>query len=229
MLSSLASRRQVIRLAIASVANLCSCLSLLATAEQSGGDLDWNGFINELTELSKSYSPSQEDERNYVRSLSRLLEALDHKGRSVREVIRTFQRPRTDEVTGALIHETTEFEVVLLSLEKGQYFPYHNHPSMTGVSMCISGQIDVHNLDVVGKVNASTLLLRDSAHEQINSGKVSWLTSNVRNIHRVQASKASQLIDFFTPPYTAERVTQTRWYEVEPVHTGGDLYRAHLL
>jgi len=191
--------------------------------------LDWDGFIKELTELSKTYSPGYENERNYVKSLSRLLQTLDYRGRPVQNIIRSFQKYKTNEIIGAPVHETTEFEVVLFSLDEGQYFPYHNHPSMTGVSMCLSGQIDIHNLDIVGNSDVSTLLLRTSAHERMSSGRVSWLTSSVRNIHRVHANKDSKLIDLFTPPYTPERVTQTRWYQVEAVVGDEELYRAHLL
>jgi PCO_ADO len=229
MSSALASRRQVIRLAVAGVAALCSCLPIISACERGTGKLDWDGFIKELTELSKSYLPGQVAEQSYVKGLTRLLEALDYGGRSVQDLMRSLQKHKTNAFTGAPVHETTEFEVVLFLLDEGQYFPYHNHPSMTGISMCVSGQVDVHNLDIAGKADPSTLLLRTSVHERMSSGRISWLTSGVRNIHRVQASKDSQLIDIFTPPYTPERVAQTRWYQVERLGVDKRLYSARLL
>lgn len=229
MLSQQASRRQLLKLGVGAIAHLCACLSVLALGDPSGRDLDWDGFISELTQLSKFYSPGQEDERNYVKRVSRLLQTLDYRGRSVEDVIRRVPKDKRNEITSASIREDPEFEILFFSLEQGQCFPYHNHPSMTGVSLCLAGQIDIHNLDIVRSPDPATLLVRTSAHEQILSGNISWLTSKVRNIHQVQASKDSKLLDLFTPPYTPERVADTRWYKLEVTGSDRYLYRAHLL
>jgi len=229
MLSTLATRRQVIEMAIANVVSLCACLSALS-AEQTGDDpIEWDAFIEELAELSKSYSQSDGKERNYVKHLSQLLRSLKYSDSAIRKAIEGYQGNQTTEIVGIPVYRTLRFEIALFSFQEGQHLPYHNHPSMTGVSLCLSGSIEIHNLDVVGRADESTLWLRSSARERISSGKISWLTSHIRNIHQLRARQDSKLLDVFTPPYDPVRIAETRWYEVERQPTGKNLYAAHLL
>jgi PCO_ADO len=231
MLASVASRRHVIRLAMAAAINFSSYVSLLATqGEETVGQLDWDSFVRELTELSKAYSPGQEAEINYVKRVARVLKALDYRERAVQEVTKSSQGTKSNYgITGEQIYSSKDFEISLFELAKDQCFPYHNHPSMTGVTLCLSGRMELHNLDSVGRVDPSTLLLRTSGHAQLSPGRVSWLTSSTGNIHKVRARTDSQMIDVFTPPYSEERVAQSRWYRLERLPANQDLYKARLL
>jgi hypothetical protein len=65
----------------------------------------------------------------------------------------------------------------------------------------------------------------------LRQNDISTLTAKARNIHTLTARKVTQLVDIFTPPYDAERIEKSRWFELDPEARPGepDLFEAKVL
>jgi hypothetical protein len=88
---------------------------------------------------------------------------------------------------------------------------------MTGVLLCATGKVDVWNYDELDEEPplADHILLRQTAKARLEKASVSTLTSKDRNIHRLKARSLTQLVDIFAPPYNKERITKSRWFDVD--------------
>jgi len=229
MLPILATRRQIITLGAAAAVHFVNLLAR-ACLEPLGQQLDWEGFVEQLSRLAEDYGRGLLSEQTYIDRVCRLLPTLNYRTDSVNDQLRIHLRDIIPSgLVGLPLKEERSFEVALFSFEKGQYFTYHDHPSMAGACMCLTGEIEIHNLDFIGHSDPATFLLRDRGTKICRAGDVSWLTSRVRNVHRVMAKNKAQLLDVFTPPYDATRVSDTRWYELEPKRGKDGELRAHLL
>jgi hypothetical protein len=115
------------------------------------------------------------------------------------------------------LEKQRNFHVTLLQFEKEEEISHHDHPEMTGVILCASGEIETWNYDLLGeKPDHKHVLLKETNHEILKKTSVSSLTSKARNIHRLKAKKLTQLVDIFAPPYNRDRIQKSSWYEVDP-------------
>ena len=123
-----------------------------------------------------------------------------------------------------------DFAVCLLQFDVDETINPHNHPGMTGVILCASGEIHTKNYDLYKSIEDLTIdgkhsgkcLLHQTSDMVMKKGDVSTLTSKARQV--------TQLIDIFTPPYNKERQENSLWYELDerPVAGSKNIYEAVL-
>jgi hypothetical protein len=162
----------------------------------------------------------------HIAALARSLDLHDKALASARSGYRDIHRSQPE--FKALLN-TTEVQISLISFERGEVIPHHNHPDMTGVMVCATGSVQVNEYDLVGVPSPSGCLLKSSGRRQLEPGSVATLTSRSRNVQSVHATAFSQIVDIFTPPYSDERNRKTRWFDVErfPVKESPDMFLAH--
>jgi hypothetical protein len=71
------------------------------------------------------------------------------------------------------------------------------------------------------------LLIEQVVQDRLSPGVFATLTAEHGNIHRLEATEYTELLDVFTPPYDPERMKRYRWYERadEPID-GGAVFEA---
>ena len=112
------------------------------------------------------------------------------------------------------IHENDLFELAILQFEEGESIELHDHPGMTGVILCVSGDVTVDNFDLLEEQSSGGgLLLERVANVRMIPGQVGTLTADRGNIHTLQAHTFTQLLDVFTPPYTTASIEAARWFQ----------------
>ena len=79
---------------------------------------------------------------------------------------------------------------------------------------CVLGQLTVDSYDYVERLSEGEWIIRALPRTLLQPGDISTLTEKERNIHRVAAPTAAQIIDIFSPPYDAEKANSTRWFKL---------------
>ena len=136
------------------------------------------------------------------------------------------------------LEKRLDFAVCLLQFDVNEEINPHNHPGMTGMILCASGEIHTKNYDLYKSIEDETIngkhhgkcLLKQSSDVVMKKGDISTLTSKARNIHTLKAKQVTQLIDIFTPPYNKERSENSLWYELDerPMLGSQNIYEAVL-
>jgi cysteamine dioxygenase len=168
----------------------------------------------------------------YVNSVARLLRTLPSSDPAFRRAMtaglkKTYVTPDFTELI-----KTLDVQISLITFEKGESLPHHNHPAMTGVLTCVTGSLLVSSYDLLStreRAPSAGVLLHSVKSEIILPGRISTLTQSRGNIHTVKALDFTQVIDIFTPPYSDERIAKTTWYTLERdpgLHTSG-VFIAH--
>lgn len=180
--------------------------------------INWDAFLSAVEKEAARQHLDDWSEENYIKKAAQLSARLNLKDE---HLLKAFQDAKkglgNKRVDFDPLEKQKDFHVTLLQFEKEESISHHDHPEMTGVILCASGQIETWNYDLVGeKKDKEHVLLRETNHDLLDKGKVSTLTSRARNIHRLKARKLTQLIDIFAPPYNKDRIEKSSWYEVDP-------------
>jgi cysteamine dioxygenase len=130
------------------------------------------------------------------------------------------------------LEQRVDFSLCLVQFDEGEVIRPHDHPGMTGMILCASGEIETSNFDPVEMPNlqaaAGHQFLKRVGQAVLKPNDISTLTAKARNIHTLRARKVTQLVDIFTPPYNDERVEQSHWFELAPEAVPGqpDVFEA---
>ena len=184
----------------------------------ANGAINWDAFLEGVEKEAAKQHLDNWSEEDYVKTASELALRLNLKDPHMEAA---FQRVQRGVGNGLVDFERLEkqqdFYVTLVQFEKEERIAHHDHPEMTGVILCASGEIEVWNYDLLGRKGESeNVLLEETGHALLQKGKVSTLTSKARNIHSLQAKKLTQLVDIFAPPYNKERSEKSSWFDVDP-------------
>jgi len=79
------------------------------------------------------------------------------------------------------------------------------------------------------KSSNGKLLIQQVEDLTVTTGEIATLTPKRSNIHYLKATDFTELLDVFTPPYSAgDRISRYRWYQREPtpVENQTDIYEA---
>ncbi|MGC6564029.1 MAG: hypothetical protein ACON38_00305 [Akkermansiaceae bacterium] len=198
--------------ALATRANACNGRLL------KGETINWDAFLDAVEKESKKQHLDDWDEAAYVEKASQLCARLNLKDEHLLKAFKSAQKGLGNKrVDFEPLEKQQDFHVTLLQFEKEETIPHHDHPEMTGVIICASGEIEAWNYDLIGeKPDKEHVLLRETNHDLLKKGHVSTLTSKERNIHKVRAKELTQLIDIFAPPYNKERIRKSSWFDVDP-------------
>lgn len=236
------NRRQFIRTSVPGFIGLTLALpaisSLAARANAHLGRLDknasinWDAFLSEIEKITRIQHLDHWNEMHYIQQASALVKRLNLQDptllRAFTECAKGLGNGRVDFHD---LEEKQDFAVCLLQFEKQESIAPHDHPGMTGVIHCASGEISVQNYDMLGKRDQyQSYLLRKSADTILRTGNTSSLTSKKRNIHTLNAQQQTQLIDVFAPPYDKLRAAKSSWFSIdsETFQDNDNIYEAKL-
>ncbi|MBK1834042.1 hypothetical protein [Roseibacillus ishigakijimensis] len=193
--------------------------------------INWEAFLEAVEKEAAQQHLDRWNEEAYVKAAARLAKRLNLKDAQLTAAFAKAQRGLGNgRVDFEPLEKQRDFHVTLLQFEKEERIPHHDHPEMTGVILCASGEIEVWNYDLLAQESERAVLLRESEHGHLRKGQVSTLTSKARNIHSLQAKERTQLIDIFAPPYNRDRIEKSNWFELDPDPVEGSEthYRATL-
>lgn len=189
-----------------------------------GAPINWDAFLSAVEKEAARQHLDDWDEAAYVKRASRLCARLnlqdDYLKKAFKKAHRGLGNKRVDFEP---LEKQRDFHVTLLQFEKNEQILHHDHPDMTGVILCASGEIEAWNYDLLGeRPDKKHVLLKETNHDLLKKSAVSSLTSKERNIHKLKALELTQLVDIFAPPYDRERVQKSSWYDVDPDPYQGD-------
>lgn len=201
--------------------------------------IHWEAFLEAVAKEAAQQHLDHWNEEKYLKKLSQLTRSLDLSDPVISLArAKITKRLKMAEVDFESLETRLDFAVCLVQFDAKEVIRPHNHPGMTGVILCASGEIQTQNYDIhktledreVDGIRTAKYLLRRSMDSTLRKGNVSTLTSQARNIHTLQANAVTQLIDIFTPPYDQKRSEQSCWYDLDetPIAGSRTLYEAHL-
>ena len=182
------------------------------------GQINWDAFLTSIEKEAAKQHLDNWNEKAYVQKAAALMHRLNLKDPALAEAFeKTKKGLGNNRVDFYKLEKQRVFEVCLLQFEKGEQIKHHDHPNMTGVLLCATGETDVWNYDLLGqREGTQNVLLKQTSHTLLTKGQVSTLTSKERNIHRLKAQSLTQLVDIFAPPYNKERSRNSSWFNVDP-------------
>ena len=184
--------------------------SVLATESAS---VSWERFLELCHELSRSQFAQDWDQDAYTKEIERLVRRLKLDDQKIVEYIDRYRDQNQEFPEIRTMYYESQFMVSMLDFEPGEDIPLHDHPDMTGVVLCTTGQIVVDHYDRLPETAANgNPLLRFERHLEMAPGDTAMLTATKGNIHALEAKQFTRMIDVFTPPYNRERSRRARYY-----------------
>ena len=194
--------------------------------------INWDAFLEGVEKEAAKQHLDSWNEKAYVEAAGKLAQRLNLKDPVLEGAFKEAQKGiGNGQIDFDRLEKQRDFQVTMLQFEKEEEISHHNHPEMTGVILCASGEIEVWNYDLMEKEGlAEEVLLKRNGHAVLEKGKVSTLTSKARNIHNLRARNLTQLVDIFAPPYDKERIEKSTWFDVDsdPVGGEGQVYQAKM-
>lgn len=184
----------------------------------ANGAINWDAFLEGVEKEAAKQHLDNWSESAYVEAAGRMAQRLNLNDPVLEEAFKKAQRGLGNgRIDFDKLEKQRDFHVTLVQFEKEESIAHHNHPEMTGVILCASGEIEVWNYDLLGeKAEKESVLLKETGHDLLGKGRVSTLTSKARNIHSLQAKELTQLVDIFAPPYDQDKIEKSSWYDVDP-------------
>lgn len=181
------------------------------------GVINWDAFLTAVAKETAKQHLDDWNESGYVKKAAALALRLNLKDPALAKAFKNTQKGIGNKrIDFYDLEKQRDFQVNLLQFEKNEQIKHHDHPDMTGVILCATGNIDVWNYDLFKEQSDKNVLLKETARATLSKGQVSTLTSKERNIHRLKASTLTQLVDIFAPPYNKERAQKSTWFNVDP-------------
>lgn len=208
-------RRYILQTSLLSFAYLCGVApKLVARSQAADRTLQWNAFTDQLEAAAREFHLKPTTSEIHVGTVERLLRRLNLATPRLADIPieqsnSTYPYPEFKDLM-----RSTEVQISLLSFSAGELIPHHNHPSMTGVMTCVRGQLTVDSYDCVDRLSEEEWIIRALPRASLYPGDTGTLTEKERNIHRVPAPSAAQIVDIFSPPYDVDRTNATRWFKL---------------
>jgi len=180
------------------------------------GTINWDAFLTAVEKETAKQHLDNWNQAGYVKKAAALALRLNLKDPALAMAFENTQKGIGNKrIDFYDLEKQRDFQVNLLQFEKNEQIKHHDHPDMTGVILCATGNIDVWNYDIFKEQSDKSLLLKETARATLIKGQVSTLTSKERNIHRLKAQSLTQLVDIFAPPYNKERSQKSTWFDVD--------------
>lgn len=215
---------------LAALPSLCAVATRANAAEgrlPADGAMHWEAFLEAVAAEARKQHLDAWNQDQYVRDIAALASRLHLEDPVLlkgMEQIKT--RLKKGKVDFQYLEQRVDFGLCLVQFDVGEIIAPHDHPGMTGMILCASGEIETSNYDLVEKPEtpppAGHELLRRVETKVLKKNDISTLTAKARNIHTLHSRKVTQLVDIFTPPYNDERSEKSRWYELSPEPKPGD-------
>jgi hypothetical protein len=197
-----------------------------------GDPLSWNALLERIAALAEGQNREPWNQDEYVQVVGMLCRQLDIAKPLVARTRQQYTNRHIGSPEFAELERRITFQVSMVSFEKDEVIPPHNHPDMTGVMLCVTGTVAVNNYELISPVGpGGEGRLRRVGAGVMTPKTISTLTAEHRNIHSLRAATFSEVIDIFTPPYDSTRIARTVWYRLLPPRNGDswDIFPAVLL
>ena len=229
-------RREFIKLSALGFATIALHLNSISTYAQSANahlgkwnadtKLNWDAFLEHLTQLAKTQHKAYWNQKLYTEQVKQLLLQCNFpEFENVKKGLKAFKNNTKNWIEAEGLHKEVDFQVSLFQFDKGEYIPHHDHPDMTGVLHVVLGNLLTKNYSVEEQLPITRevikkgrkeirrkCVIREVGNEIMKRGDVSVLTAHDGNIHAIMPNELTQLVDVFTPAYSA--ATNANWYEV---------------
>jgi cysteamine dioxygenase len=213
-----------------------TALASRANAQQghpdAAGRINWDAFLEGVAKQAARQHLDDWNEAEYVMRAEAIAQQLNLEDPIL---LAAFKKARKGIGNGRVdfdrLEQREDFQISYLQFEKGEQIRHHNHPNMTGVLLCATGELVSENYDVLDEpTRKGHVLLKSSGTSVLKKGLSAGLTSKQRNIHRVEARALSQIVDVFAPPYTRDRIENSTWYtpDDEPFNGRAGIYEARV-
>lgn len=215
-------------------------LCALATRANAAGGrppadsaMHWEAFLEAIAAEAQKQHLDDWRQEDYVKSIAALAGRLHLNDPILTGAMAQLtERLKHGNVDFHYLEQRVDFSLCLVQFDEGEVIRPHDHPGMTGMILCASGEVETSNFDLIDDPKlqpaAGHQILRRVGQAVLKKNDVSTLTAKARNIHSLRARKVTQLVDIFTPPYNDERTAQARWYELAPAPMPGkpDMFEA---
>ncbi|WP_188112194.1 hypothetical protein [Aquimarina sp. RZ0] len=170
-----------------------------------------------MTKIAKTQHNLLWNQKKYIEQAQKLLHQYNFEAfKNVRDAFDNYNDATSETSDFINLHYEIDFQISLFQLEKGESFSHHDHPSMSGITNVISGELQIKNYNLVSQLNKSRKVILQGEKKTIRkctiqevSDKIlapnsfSSLTTTKRNIHSVISNDFTQLVDIFTPAYNS--------------------------
>jgi len=222
-------RREFLSLSLPGFLGVISALpSLCAIATRANAfegrlaenpQLNWDAFLEAVSNEANQQHLDAWNQDAYVRSIAKLASRLHLGDPALSMAMEQLQvRLNNGRVDFKYLEERVDFSLCLLQFNQDELIRPHDHPEMTGMILCGSGEIETSNYDPITLADYETpaghQLLKHTTTAILKQNDISTLTAKANNIHTLKALKPTQLIDIFTPPYNKERSEKSRWFDI---------------
>lgn len=201
------------------------------------GAIHWEAFLEAVAKEAAKQHLDAWNQEDYVAAIGKLARRLHMEDPVMHEAMKQLDtRLKQGDVDFHYLETRVDFALCLVQFDVGQVIKPHDHPGMTGMILCASGEIETANYDLIETPEAKALkeghcLLRRVGQTVLQKNDLSTLTAKARNIHTLTARKVTQLVDIFTPPYNDQRSHDSRWFELDAEARPGekDLFEAKIV
>lgn len=176
----------------------------------------WDELVDRVTQLASSPVNSSWNQEGYVSDIASLCQTLDIPASGLSQQALNIELKLGHPAIQELARKET-FQMSLIVLEKDDVLPVHDHPRMTGVTLCLTGDVQLQSYSIVPDthVSAGSCILQRKSNRVLSAGQVSTLTMNTRNIHGLEAKSRCVLLDVFKPCPDPARAKEARSYVLQ--------------
>ena len=184
----------------------------LLAATQRGS---WEAFIDSICRLAASNADGIASEKAVAIHGIQLLKQLDVSSTEFAGVVsEAYETGNRFWLWQRLTREPV-LNGGILTIERGQDVPLHDHPGATGMLRVLTGELEVWQFDrlpaSVRQPDKGLAELQRVSHRVLFHGDTAILSPLHGNIHALRArSRECSMLDYFIPPYTRSART---WYE----------------
>ena len=218
--------------------SLCALATRANAAEgrlPADGAMHWGAFLEAVAKEAEKQHLDAWNQDDYVGKIAGLASRLHLEDPVLTEGLAQLEvRLKQGKVDFHYLEKRIDFALCLVQFDVDERIRPHDHPGMTGMILCASGEIETANFDPVElpdfETPANRQLLKLAGQATLKKNDISTLTAKARNIHTLRARKVTQLVDIFTPPYNDERAEQSRWFELapDPIEGHKDIFEAEV-
>jgi cysteamine dioxygenase len=236
-------RREFLSLSLPSFLGVLTALPALCTLATranacegrlpADGAMNWDAFLESVSKEAAKQHLDAWNQDSYVQTIAKIAGRLHLEDPTLLDALTQIKaRLVNGKVDFKYLERRVDFSLCLLQFEEGETIRPHDHPGMTGMILCASGEIETSNYDPVEmpgvQVSEGHQLLKHCGTTVLKKNDISTLTAKARNIHTLKAKQVTQLVDIFTPPYNKERIEQSKWFTLSPDPVAGqkDVFEA---
>ena len=161
--------------------------------------LSWKAYVTAVEVLCRQAARPDFDHEQHAVALQQLSDRLDLHDAALVDRFEVLSHGQITAYVTSPVVKTPTCGMMLVSLVAGGKVGLHEHPAQSGFILCVRGQMQV---DAYDELSDAPLRLRHTVRVQASAGDCVSLTPTRDNIHRLDCTQPTWLVDVFTPPLT---------------------------